>query len=254
MSTFGDVLKRRLAVDPGRPLITYYDDGQSTVGQSTVGQPADGSHAERTELSVTTYGNWVAKTASYLAEEHDLAAGDRIVLDLPAHWLGPVFLGAAWWLGLVVVPVDDPSGADLTVCGPDGVSRWAGSGGRGGAVVATALHPLGLRFPEPLPDGVHDFGVEVWSQPDSFVPWEPVGPGDEAAPGISQAELWGSASDLTPGARVLSVANPVAPEGRDCFVAPFVAGGSLVLVRPRPSTTAARLDEIAAVEHATTRL
>lgn len=242
--TFGGLLKRRLAADPGRPLITYYDDGRASGG------PSGGSGPERTELSVATYGNWVAKTASYLAEEHDLALGDRILLDLPAHWLGPVFAGAAWWLGLVVVhPDDETRDADLVVCGPDGVLAWAGSGT---TVVATALHPLGLRFSEPLPAGFHDFGAEVWSQPDSFEPWESVSAYDEAAPGLTQAELWATSSaGLPDGARVLSTANPCSAAGRACFAGPFAAGGSLVLVRPRDATTPARLDEIAAAEHAT---
>ena len=55
----------------------------------------DHASGERSELSVTTYANWVAKAASLLVEEHDLERGDALCLDLPAHWLGPVFLGAA---------------------------------------------------------------------------------------------------------------------------------------------------------------
>ena len=40
-------------------------------------------------------------------------------------------------------------------------------------VLACSLLPLGVRFADPLPDGVHDVGVEVWSQPDAFVPYDP---------------------------------------------------------------------------------
>ena len=86
MTTFADVLAQRLRADPGQPLVTYY-------------ALATG---ERVELSVTTYGNWVAKAASLLAEEHDLERGQSLRVDLPTHWLGPVFLGAAWAMGLTV--------------------------------------------------------------------------------------------------------------------------------------------------------
>ena len=62
--------------------------------------------------------------------------------------------------------------ADAVVCGPDGLDRWA-ERAADVPVLACALHPLGVRFAEPLPAGVHDFGVEVWSQPDAFVAVRP---------------------------------------------------------------------------------
>src|SRR5436190_13204253 len=86
VTTFADLLARRIGDDPGRPLVTFYDL----------------ESGERAELSVTTYANWVAKTASLLADEHDLERGATLRVDLPPHWLGPVFLGAAWLLGLAV--------------------------------------------------------------------------------------------------------------------------------------------------------
>ncbi|MFC6345537.1 TIGR03089 family protein, partial [Nocardioides hankookensis] len=108
MSTFSDVLARQLRTDPGSPLVTFYDEATG----------------ERVELSTTTYANWVAKTASLLVEEHDLERGQRLVVDLPTHWLGTVFLGAAWSVGLVVVGPDDGD-PDAVVCGPASVARWA---------------------------------------------------------------------------------------------------------------------------------
>src|SRR6478752_7888510 len=146
MTTFPQVLSRLLAHDAGRPLVTFYDD---TTG-------------ERTELSVTTYANWVAKVASLLVDELEVEHGSRLLVDLPAHWLAPVVLGAAWAGGLEVVWEGE---ADAVVTGPDGVERWAGEASRV-PVLACALLPLAGRFPAPLPAGVHDLGVEVWSQPD----------------------------------------------------------------------------------------
>lgn len=189
MTTFAVLLDRLLRDNPGRPFVTHYDDATG----------------ERTELSVTTYANWVAKTSSLFVEELDLERGGRLLVDLPAHWLTPVFVGAAWNVGLTVVSDGD---ADLAVCGPDGIEHHADRL----PVLATALHPLGLRFGEPLPDGVHDFGVEVWSQPDAFLPYDPATGDDEALPGVAQAELFGRAP-AQPGARLLTDHGPVADPG-----------------------------------------
>lgn len=233
MTTFATILSGLLRHDPGRPLLTFYDHASG----------------ERTELSVTTYANWVAKTASLLTEEYDLERGQRVRLDLPVHWLGPVLLGAAWSVGLVVTEEDD---ADLVVCGPDAVSTWAGRAGEV-VVLATALHPLGRPFDGPLPAGVHDLGVEVWSQPDVFIPHDPPGPEDAATDTATHAELWevaAAGSLLADGGRLFSKANPASPSGLASFTEPLAKSGSVVLVaRPDPS----RLDQTYDAERATAR-
>ena len=217
MTTFEAVLSRVLTADPGRPLVTFYDDATG----------------ERVELSRTTYANWVAKTASLLVDEHDLERGGTLRIDLPPHWLGTVFLGAAWTVGLVVTDADD---ADAVVCGPASVDRWAARAADV-PVLACSLLPLGVRFAEPLPDGVHDVGVEVWSQPDAFLPLDPPGDADPAydlgGERRTQAELWSAAAAgdlLADGGRLLSVANPASPPGIATFTEPLARGGSLVLV------------------------
>lgn len=233
MTTFAHVLTELLRTDPGRPLVTYYDHASG----------------ERVELSVTTYANWVAKTASLLVEEHDLERGQGLHVDLPTHWLGPVFLGAAWTVGLVVTT---PEAADAVVCGPDGLATWAPRAGDL-PVLACSLRPMGVRFAEPLPEGVHDVGVEVWSQPDSFVSWDPPGDDDLALPGVSHDELWGAAaggSRLSAGGRLLTEANPTSPPGIATFVEPLARGGSLVLVA---HADPARLEATYAAERATAR-
>jgi uncharacterized protein (TIGR03089 family) len=233
VTTFAPVLAELLRTDPGRPLVTYYDHATG----------------ERVELSVTTYANWVAKTASLLVEEYDLERGQGLHVDLPTHWLGPVFLGAAWTVGLVVTT---PEAADAIVCGPDGLATW---GERAGElpVLACSLLPMGVRFADPLPAGVHDVGVEVWSQPDAFVAWDPPGDDDLALPGISQGELWKAAaagSLLTDGGRLFTEANPASPPGIATLVEPLARGGSLVLVS---HADPARLDATYAAERATAR-
>jgi uncharacterized protein (TIGR03089 family) len=241
VNTFADLLARRIGEDPGRPLVTYYDlEPDQTV-------------RERVELSVTTYANWVAKAASLLAEEHDLERGQSLRLDLPTHWLGPVFLGAAWTVGLKVTLEDEP---DVVVTGPDGLATWAPAAARM-PVLGCALRPLGVRFADPLPDGVHDVGVDVWSQPDAFAPWDPPSGVDAATDGTTQDELWRLAAagpSLSDGGRLLAVANPASPSGLAAFVEPLARSGSVVLVRvPEGALDVPGLERIAEDERCTHR-
>ena len=159
MTTFGDLLADELRHDPGRPFLTFYDERTG----------------ERVELSVTTYANWVAKTASLLVEEHDLERGDVLLVDLPTHWLGPVFLGAAWLAGLTVAFPGVDATPDAVVCGP---GRTGGLGGR--APTTCRCWPArccrwACGSPTRCRRGVHDVGVEVWSQPDAFTPYDAAG-------------------------------------------------------------------------------
>ena len=241
--TFAERLAAQLRRDPGRPLLTWYDERTG----------------ERVELSVTTYANWVAKASSLLVDEHDLERGDLLLVDLPAHWLAPVFLGAAWTAGLTVAfpsPGHDPA---AVVCGPDGLAAWAPRAADL-PVLACSLLPMGVRFAEPLPPHVHDVGVEVWGQPDAFVALDPP-VGDDPAVllpqgPITQAELFGSSAaagsprDSTGGDRLLSAANPASPPGVAALARPLVSSGSLVLVA---GADAARLDAIAEAERVTGR-
>ncbi|TQK72322.1 TIGR03089 family protein [Nocardioides sp. SLBN-35] len=235
-TTFPAVLAARLRTDPGQPLVTFYDHASG----------------ERVELSVTTWANWVAKASSLLVDELGLERGDRIAIDLPPHWLGTVFLGAAWNCGLVATTAE---AADLAavVCGPDTLAEWAGRSGEL-AVLACALLPLGVRFKEPVPAGVTDVGIDVWSQPDAFQAWDPPQADDPALEvggrALSQAELWSeaAATGLVGDGRLLAVADPVSEPAILCE--PLLAGGSLVLVvRAEPE----RLEATYVAEHATAR-
>ena len=222
-STFSAVLAEQLRRDPSRPLVTFYDDAT----------------AERVELSVATYANWVAKTAGLLQDELELERGGTVLVDLPTHWLTPVWLGAAWSLGLAVTP-DVPGAAatadtaDLVVCGPEGLERHATTGV---PVVALSLLPMGARFASPLPDGVLDYGVVVWGQPDSFLPLDPP-TGDDVAwragnDSTTQAQLVeaaAAAATSTPGTRLLTDAAPCSPAGVEHLLGPLLGGGGTVWV------------------------
>ena len=222
---------------PRPALVTFYDDATG----------------ERIELSRITYANWVAKAASLLVDEHDLTRGDTLRVDLPAALAGP---------GLPRRRLDRRTGGlGRRRPGRRGVrarlrGRWAERAAEL-PVLACALLPLGVRFADPLPDGVHDVGVEVWSQPDAFAPYDPPADADPAydlgGEQRTHAELWSAAAagDLvTDGGRLLSVANPTSPSGIATFAEPLARGGSLVLVAQADRE---RLEATYVAERATAR-
>lgn len=220
--TPADLLRSALAADPGRPLVTFYDDATG----------------ERVELSVATFANWVAKTANLL--QGDLAAepGDRAVLLLPAHWQTAVWLLACSSVGVVADVGGDPAAADLVVSGPDTLEAARACPGER---VALALRPLGGRFPQP-PGGFADYAVEVPGQGDRFAPYAPVDP-DAPALAVGGAELSGAGVveraradagrlGVTAGSRVLSGLSYGTWEGLSCgLYAALAVGGSVVLCR-----------------------
>jgi uncharacterized protein (TIGR03089 family) len=195
VTTFPQLLDRRLARDPGQPLVTFYDDASG----------------ERTELSVKTFTNWVSKTANLYVDELMLDPGDVVRVDLPTHWLGPVFLGAALTAGLEL-------GADaaVAVVGPDGLAAADPTSDPAPAptIVACALLPFATRFRDPLPPGILDHGA-LW-------------------PGQSDVFSAVDASDLdVPAAddrRVLTDLNPLSTDGQRMFLGLLAGTGSLVLV------------------------
>ena len=215
-STFPELLDQQLRAAPSRPLVTLYDDATG----------------ERVELSVATYANWVAKTAGLMQDELDLSPGDTVALDLPVHWLGPVWLGAVWSLGASAAPAGTVD-ASLVVCGPDGLAAYVEAGVQ---VVACSLLPMGVRFQEPLPTGVIDFGAVVWGQPDVFMPLEPVTPdllawSDAGGTELTQRDLLAENLEAEPGVRLLTDTEPCTASGLSAFLGPLAAGGGTVWVR-----------------------
>ncbi|MCX5198837.1 TIGR03089 family protein [Streptomyces sp. NBC_00249] len=219
--TPADLLRSALAADPGRPLVTFYDDATG----------------ERVELSVATFANWVAKTANLLQGDLGAEPGDRLALLLPAHWQSAVWLLACASVGVVAEVGGDPAGADLVVSGPDTLEEARACSGER---VALALRPLGGRFPQP-PAGFADYAVEVPGQGDRFAPFAPV---DADGPGLvvggeelSYAALVRRAGEDAAkyggaGARVLSGLGYDTWEGLSAgLFAALAGGGSVVLCR-----------------------
>jgi uncharacterized protein (TIGR03089 family) len=118
----------------------------------------------RTELSVATFTNGVAKAANALEAELDCGPGSRIAIALPWHWQRAIWSAAAWWIGACVSTSRDADDVDLVIA--------PASSALAGAVVVS-LHPLGLA--EDVPDDCVDGTSLARIQPDGFL-------GDPAAP------------------------------------------------------------------------
>jgi uncharacterized protein (TIGR03089 family) len=137
----GEGAAARLAADPARPLITWYDDATG----------------DRAELSGATLANWVAKTANLLVDGCGLGPGDRAAVLLPPHWQTAAVLLGCWSAGLVVVG-GEPAPVDVLFTGPESLAqaeRWPATDR-----YALALAPLAAPL-RTVPPGFADYVVEV---------------------------------------------------------------------------------------------
>nr|WP_269204994.1 TIGR03089 family protein [Motilibacter aurantiacus] len=235
-------MRNALTADPARPFVTFYDD----------------STGERVELSVLTFDNWVAKTANLLQDELAVTPGQTLALVLPAHWQAPVWLLAAWSVGLEVTPArpgDPLPQADVIVTGPESLDDAVAAGA--GEVVALSLRPalLAATTPGPaLPAGVIDGDAEVPPQGDRFLAYAPPAPDAPALDcqdqALTAAGLARSGRDAAarlgarPGARLLTGrAFDTAEAIVEALLVPLAVGGSLVLCRNAdPAAADARRD------------
>jgi uncharacterized protein (TIGR03089 family) len=198
-ATLPELFAAAVRRDGGRPFVTFYDDASG----------------ERVELSYATTGNWVAKTANLLTDELGLETGETIRVALPPHWLGIVWALSAWSCNAALTTGD----GDLAIVGPDTLDV---RGNRG--TVASALLPLGGRFGEPLPEGVLDYGAEVYNHGDLFVPLDPPRPDSPASDDQTHADLIADAEPID--GRILTRANTITT-----VVGVLKGGGSIVLCR-----------------------
>lgn len=212
--TVPGLLAERVRADPSRPAVTWLD-------------PASGA---RVELSRATLANWVAKVGGLLQDVVDVTAGERVRLDLPAHWLGVCWPLACWSVGAVVATGDEP--ADVHVVGDESEPPAAA-----GRLVVVGTSPLGGRSRVPVPPGALDAGAEVLGQPDDLLAYEPPVPSTPATDGHDHAELLASAADratelgLGAGTRLATDLPPTDPAGLvETVLAPLVADAALVLV------------------------
>jgi uncharacterized protein (TIGR03089 family) len=207
-----------LAAQPGRPLITFYDD-------------ADG---QRVELSARSMANWVAKTHFLLADSLGLGVGDAALVALPAHWISVAVLFGCWSAGLSVGASAAPADVSVAFTTPATLAATAGVPD----VFAVAVDSLTGGFGGTAPAGSSDFVGAVRPQPDTWASvHSPAMAGDPAIGSLTRAEVAARAAKraadlgLVTGARVLSE-RPWSDDADwiDSLLAPLTVGASIVLV------------------------
>jgi uncharacterized protein (TIGR03089 family) len=201
--TLGALFAAAVAVDPARPLITYYDDATG----------------ERTELSGASLDNWVAKTANLLVDGCGLGVGDRAAVLLPPHWQTAAVLLGCWSAGVSV----DRAGDVLFTASPDEAPP-------AGDRFVLGLAPLGLPL-RSVPAGFLDYVAEVRGYGDRFA-GPPVPPSTPALAGRTHASVCAEARSravrLGPDDRVL-VDAAVNPDPVDWLLAPLAGRATIVL-------------------------
>jgi uncharacterized protein (TIGR03089 family) len=233
-TTVASALRTLLDGDPAQPFVTYL-----------------GPQGERTELSVRTFENNVAKAANLLRDDADVSDGSRVALLLPPHWQSAVWLGACALTGCAAWVDGDPSDAsvDVSVIGPERLEA-----ARAPLALATSLHPFGMPFTTPLPVGLLDAAVEVRAHGDRFTPyaevlgaspWITVGPRtwtqtDALADAAAIAERVG----LRRGGRLLCDVLTAADAWPATLAIPLAVAGSVVLL----ADPGADVDAVAARE------
>lgn len=219
MSLTEHLLRPLLSSSAARPILTHYDDAESS----------------RIELSVATLANWAAKTANWLVEEFDVEPGDEVAVDLPAHWQTAGVLFGAWWCGAHVV--QDPAEAVVAFVRPDADTRAARS------TALVALDPLGRGLGTAPSGGAFDYVSESRVCGDDFSPLLPIDGDTPALTGTTVDELLerarkrATALGVGDGDRVLSTRDWALPDGVvDTVLAPVAAGAHLVQVtHPDPA-------------------
>lgn len=198
----------------------------------------DTTTGARTELSLTSFVNWVDKTANLLDTLGvDGTVDGALSTRRPGHWMSMVWPFACWQAGLAWSLSGEE--ADLVV-GDETVMAepWQ-------RVIACSLHPLALAL-SGLPDQVLDYTTEVLAEPDQHqaVPPDPSRPAWRQ-PGLTLTEAEISRTPAVSD-RVLVLAGSPLPTLLKAVVGPALGHGSAVLVEGNPP--AEELARIAAAE------
>ncbi len=199
------------ATDPSRPFVTYYDEGTG----------------ERSELSVKSLANWIAKTHHLLGDELGLGVGDTALVAVPAHWISvPIVLGCL------------SAGLELTAAGVGDVAFVTPStvalAGNAPDVYSVAPQAAAVGFRDSPPVATLDYVTAVRPQADAWAGVQmPARPTDPALSGLSRAELveQARAVGLAAGARVFTTRSwTSADDWIETLLAPLAVAGSLVIV------------------------
>ncbi len=214
MATPEQLFADLLAQAPSRPFVTYYDEASG----------------ERSELSLRSLGNWVAKTHYLLIDELGLGRGDAALIALPAHWISvPVVLGCLT-AGLELVE----NGGDVAFVEPASLTRAGGVDD----VFAVAPSAAAVGFGATPPTGAADYVSAVRPQADV---WASLRFGADAGDPCLSGRTRGAVVDwaierarelgIGDGARALTTRTwTTTGDLVDTLLAPLAAGGSVVYV------------------------
>lgn len=196
-----------VAVDPTRPLLTWYDD---VTG-------------ERTELSGATLDNWVSKTANMLVDAATLGPGDRAAVLLPPHWQTAAVLLGCWSAGLEVESSLAPHPVDVLFAAAtklDEALAWPA-----GDRYVLGLAPMAAPLAE-TPGGFADYVVEVRAHGDRFTPYAL---GGRQSTDLAQRAMPRAAElGIGAGDRVL-IDSARHADPLDWLLAPLAVGATIVL-------------------------
>ena len=206
-----------LAAQPGQPFVTYYDEATG----------------ERSELSVRSLANWVAKTHFLLLDELGLGPGDAALIALPAHWISvPALLGCLT-AGLELTATE--SSAAVAFVEPGTIAQANGIPD----VYAIAPSSAAVGFGASVPAGATDYVVSVRPQPDAWTSvrfgaseTDPCIDGRDRAAVVTAARERATELGVPSGARVLTTRDWSGPmDWLDTLLVPLAVGGSVVFVR-----------------------
>jgi uncharacterized protein (TIGR03089 family) len=249
------LLAARLARDPARPFVTFYDEATG----------------DRAELSTASFANWVAKTANLLVDGLALTPGATVGIGLPRHWLAPVWALATWSAGLTVdvTPVGGaqpriPIAVAVVPASPDmtGTTDTADTEAAAHAEDLVVVSLLPLVAPSPvtaIPPGAIDYARDISGYGDRFtLPAAGPDQGGLTGPGhgrtvadlVVESRTLADAWDLSDGGRLLvAAALDRESELLAGSIVPLVAGGSVVLVANAGARD--RVERIAELERVT---
>lgn len=219
-----------LRSEPSRPFVTYYDE----------------STGERTELSVKSLANWVAKTHHLLVDELALGVGDTALVAIQTHWIAyPVLLGVLT-AGLALTP-SDAADAAVGFVDPSGLHDADGIAD----LYAVSPESAAVGFREEPPDGTSDYVTAVRPQQDKWASVHlPGADSDPCLPDVTRAEVIARARaradelGLARAARLLTTADWTGTDSWiDALFVPLAIGGSVVLVRNASEETLTRRAE-----------
>jgi uncharacterized protein (TIGR03089 family) len=218
-----------LSSEPSRPFVTYYDEARS----------------ERSELSVKSLANWVAKTYHLLGDDLGLGVGDTAFVALPAHWLSYSVLLGCLAAGLALT--DDAEPADVGFVTPDTAERAA----KIPEVFVAAPEHSAAGLGDDVPDGTADYVTSVRPQQDKWFTVHLAATGADPcladtarADVLDRAQARADELGLPRGGRLLSTAEWAGAEAwLDALFVPLAIGGSVVLVRNAADETLTRRAE-----------